>query len=169
MAKQEPGINLPDNKPMREESIFIDMGTNPREYERLSRIIYDGVNSIGLQMIGDNLMESEFVKILLDPIKRKELLRKYQIILNNFPAHDKGNETIYFPDIYEIEYGDRKEGEEIVKNAIVGAKKTPIGEFFGGWQRRDNITTRYEDNSGLKQLYLSPNILMRNFILVDIC
>ena len=84
MAKQEPGINLPDNKPMREESIFIDMGTNPREYERLSNIIYNGVNSIGLQMIGNKLTESEFVEILLDTTKRRELLRKYDIILNNF-------------------------------------------------------------------------------------
>ena len=164
MARQEPNFNLPDNKPMKEESIFIDMGTNSKEYERLCKIIYDGVNSLGLQMIGSNLMESEFVEILLDSIRRQELIRKYEMILNNFPVHVKGNgTTIYFPDIYITEYGDRKvkneKGEEVLlKNVPIDAKKTPIGEFFGGWQKRNNITTRYEDNNGLKQLHMSANI-----------
>lgn len=146
MAKQEDNMNLPDNKPSREESVFVDMGIDQREFERLAHIIYDGRNSYGLRLTGTlDLMESEFVQILLDPVRRQDLLRRYKIILDNFRPETREFPQVYVPVV-------NTEGK------IVDATKTPIGEFFGGWARRDNITTRYENNTGMKAVAMQGGI-----------
>ncbi len=145
MSERDGNIKLPDNKPVKKD-IFVEMN-NPEEFKRLMTILYNGRNSQGLQLVGTtDLMESEFVQILLDPIRRNELLRRYKIILDNFKMN-----TRTFPPVYQ----------PVVDNdgKIVNALKTPIGEFFGGWQKFDNRTVRFEDNLDMKALAMKGDIM----------
>ena len=146
MAKREDNVNLPDNKPSREVPVYVDMGIDQREFERLAHILYNGRNSYGLRLTGTtDLMESEFVQILLDPVRRQDLLRRYKIILDNFKP-----ETRVFPQVYVPIVN--------TEGKAVDATKTPIGEFFGGWARRNDATTRYEANTEMKAVAMQGGI-----------
>lgn len=138
MAKQDSNINLPKGKLIEKKEVFVEMG-DEEDFLRLCEVLYSGANALRLLMTGQkDFMKSEFVKILLNPLRRKDLLRRYDIIIKSFPEGEK-----VFPDAFTI-VPPEKGGPYAVRSEI--------GEFFGGWQKQGEgskaMTTRYEyDNS----------------------
>ena len=145
MAKQDMNLGLTDNKPERGQAVYVDM-EDPEEFERVYRIITNGIDAFKLKITGEeDIMKSEFVQILLRPIERKNLLKKYETILASF-----NEETEYFPPVYEV-----------VRNAEgspVDVKKTEIGKYFGGWRKNNPAPTRYEQNDELKNEFCQGKV-----------
>lgn len=152
MAKQDMNLGLTGNKPERGRPVYVEMD-NTVEFERLFRLLMNGANSFALRNSGtEDLLESEFVRIMMVPADRQELIKKYELILENFKEG-----TEFFPDVYEtVQVGD-----------VVDSRKTRIGRYFGGWQRRNGITTRYESNDGMKELAKQGRIPFRINIVGD--
>lgn len=138
MARQDSNINLPEGKLIKKKEVYVEMGEED-DFLRLCEVLYSGANALRLLTTGQkDFMQSEFVKILLNPLRRKDLLRRYNIIIESFPEGQK-----VFPDAFSI-VPPEKGGPYAVRSEI--------GEFFGGWQKQGEgskaTTTRYEyDNS----------------------
>lgn len=149
MAKQPDPFEFEKKPGKTVKEVMVEM--SDEEFLRVMQVMFDGNNAERMRVYGTPyVQDSEFFEILLNEPARKDLLRRYEIILKTI-----GNQNTPFP-ILPYLYEEVRNGEK-----VTGVQKAPIYQFFGGWKKEPGKvqTTRLEtsDNEWKRGLAFQTN------------
>ena len=148
MAKQPEPFEFEKKPGKTVKEVMVEM--NDEEFLRVMQVMFDGNNAERMRVYGSsNVENSEFFEMLLTESTRKDLLRRYEIILNTI-----GNQNTSFPVLpylyEEVRNGDTK-----------GVQKAPINRFFGGWKKEQG---KIPGKVQITRLETSDNEWKRGFV-----